>query len=60
MTEDWFDVMFIGSSKAILWGTRSSGAEMDRMLNPEEVARVEQLQSAQSAAMQKLLRELAA
>ena len=59
MSEDYFDVAWVGFDKAILFGTRADGVDFDRVLTDDERAKVERLDAKHQAAWYRLLREMA-
>jgi hypothetical protein len=60
MSEDYFDAVWIGLEKAILFWTDANGADHDRELTAEERDRLEKLEAKHFAQRVRLLREMAA
>lgn len=60
MSEDYFDVVWVGFDKAILFGTGADGVDFDRVLSADERARLEALDAKHSAERDRFLRELGA
>lgn len=60
MSEDHFDIAWVNYEKAILWGSRADDTQIERVLTDAERERVWAMNAKHEAAMNRLLRELAA
>ena len=57
MSEDYFEAVWIGFDKAILFGTDANGKDFDRVLTEAEREKLELLEAKHQASRDRLLRE---